>query len=86
MGTAPGMWFDKNKKVFVSMPGVPHEMKKMMKDIIIPKLQQQFNTPVIHHKVIRTVGIGESFLADKISEWEKISSCPYQNCLPAQSR
>lgn len=53
------------------MPGVPHEMKKMMKDIIIPKLQQQFNTPVIHHKVIRTVGIGESFLADKISEWEK---------------
>lgn len=71
LGTAPGMWFDKNKKVFVSMPGVPHEMKKMMKDIIIPKLQQQFNTPVIHHKVIRTVGIGESFLADKISEWEK---------------
>jgi nicotinamide-nucleotide amidase len=71
LGTAPGMWFDKNKKVFISMPGVPHEMKKMMKDIIIPKLQQQFNTPVIHHKLIRTVGIGESFLADKISEWEK---------------
>jgi len=71
LGTAPGMWFDKNKKVFVSMPGVPHEMKKMMKDIILPKLQQQFKTPVIYHKLIRTVGIGESFLADKISTWEK---------------
>lgn len=71
MGTAPGMWFDKNKKAFISMPGVPHEMKKMMNDIILPKLQQQFNTPVIFHKVIRTVGIGESFLADKISGWEK---------------
>ena len=71
MGTAPGMWFDRNGKVFVSMPGVPHEMKRMMLNIIIPKLQQQFDTPVIFHKVIRTVGIGESFLAEKISTWEK---------------
>ena len=71
MGTAPGMWFEKNGKVFVSMPGVPHEMKRMMTDIIIPKLQQNFKTPVIYHKVIRTTGIGESFLSEKISEWEK---------------
>ena len=71
MGTAPGMWFEKNSKVFVSMPGVPHEMKRMMSTIIIPKLQQQFNTPIIFHKVIRTVGIGESILAEKISAWEK---------------
>ncbi|AYB31691.1 competence/damage-inducible protein A [Chryseolinea soli] len=70
MGTAPGMWFHRNGKVFVSMPGVPHEMKRMMTDIVIPKLKQTFPTPVIVHKVIRTVGIGESFLADKIAAWE----------------
>ena len=71
MGTAPGMWFEKDSKVFVSMPGVPHEMKRMMTDIIIPKLQSAFKTPTIHHTVIRTVGIGESFLAEKIESWEK---------------
>ena len=70
MGTAPGMWFERNGKVFVSMPGVPHEMKRMMTDIIIPKLKSTFETPEILHTVIRTVGIGESFLADKISSWE----------------
>jgi nicotinamide-nucleotide amidase len=71
MGTAPGMWFERNSKIFVSMPGVPHEMKRMMTDIIIPKLRSTFKTPTIHHTVIRTVGIGESFLADKIESWEK---------------
>lgn len=71
MGTAPGMWFEQNGKVFVSMPGVPHEMKRMMTDIIIPKLLQRFQTPVIHHKVIRTAGVGESMLAEKIEDWEK---------------
>jgi len=71
MGTAPGMWFSRNNKVFVSMPGVPHEMKRMMTDIVVPKLQQTFKTPAIHHTVIRTVGIGESFLAEKIADWEK---------------
>jgi nicotinamide-nucleotide amidase len=71
MGTAPGMWFERNGKVFVSMPGVPHEMKRMMTDIIIPKLRNTFKTPTIFHQMIRTVGIGESFLAEKISAWEK---------------
>lgn len=71
VGTAPGMWFERSGKVFVSMPGVPHEMKLMMTSIIVPRLQQKFETPVIHHTVIGTVGIGESFLADKISAWEK---------------
>ena len=77
-GTAPGMWFSKNAtlpggqpKIFMSMPGVPHEMKKMMTDSVIPKLKQTFKTPVIYHKVIRTIGLGESFLAEKISDWEK---------------
>lgn len=71
MGTAPGMWFERNGKVFVSMPGVPYEMKSMMNEIIIPKLLQTFKTPTIRHTLIRTVGIGESFLAEKISSWEK---------------
>jgi nicotinamide-nucleotide amidase len=70
MGTAPGMWFEQNGKIFVSMPGVPHEMKRMMTDIVIPKLKNTFKTPVIHHKVIRTAGVGESFLAEKIQDWE----------------
>jgi nicotinamide-nucleotide amidase len=72
MGTAPGMWFQRNGKVFVSMPGVPHEMKRMMTDLVIPKLQRTFQTPTIFHQMIRTVGIGESFLAEKISSWEKM--------------
>jgi nicotinamide-nucleotide amidase len=71
LGTAPGMWFERNGKVFVSMPGVPHEMKQMMSAIILPKLRQAFKTSSIHHTVIRTVGIGESFLAEKISGWEQ---------------
>jgi nicotinamide-nucleotide amidase len=71
IGTAPGMWFEKSGKVFMSMPGVPHEMKRMMTERVIPRLKEKFETPTIYHKVIRTIGIGESFLADKISSWEK---------------
>ncbi|MCE7863247.1 MAG: competence/damage-inducible protein A [Bacteroidetes bacterium CHB5] len=71
LGTAPGMWFDKGDKIFMSMPGVPHEMKKMMTDHVIPRLRKKYPLPVIHHKVIRTIGIGESFLAEKIADWEK---------------
>jgi nicotinamide-nucleotide amidase len=70
IGTAPGMWFEKNGKVFMSMPGVPHEMKKMMTERVIPKLKEKFQTPNIYHRVIRTIGIGESFLAEKIATWE----------------
>ena len=70
IGTAPGMWFERNGKVFVSMPGVPFEMKQMMTDLVIPKLKETFTMPVIYHKVIRTVGLGESVLAEKIVDWE----------------
>ncbi|SDM27400.1 competence/damage-inducible protein A [Siphonobacter aquaeclarae] len=69
-GTAPGMWFDHEGTVFVSLPGVPFEMKGLMTDEILPRLKQRFTLPVIHHRVIRTVGIGESFLAEKIAAWE----------------
>jgi nicotinamide-nucleotide amidase len=65
LGTAPGTWYERDGKVFVSMPGVPHEMKNLMKEFVIPKVRNFFNTPVIYHRVIKTVGIGESFLADK---------------------
>lgn len=70
IGTAPGMWFNKNGKIFMSMPGVPHEMKLMMTNIVIPKLKATFETPIIYHRVVRTIGIGESFLAEKIADWE----------------
>jgi nicotinamide-nucleotide amidase len=68
------MWFDRGGKVFVSMPGVPHEMKDMMTRSVLPRIRQQFDLPVIHHKIIRTAGIGESWLAEKIVDWE--SSLP----------
>lgn len=71
VGTAPGMWFDKSEKVFMSMPGVPHEMKKMMTEQVLPRLTKKYQLPVIHHKIVRTIGVGESFLAEKIADWEK---------------
>ena len=70
-GTAPGMWFDVDNVVYISMPGVPHEMKTMMRERILPKLGKRFTLPVILHRIVRTAGIGESFLAEKIAGWEK---------------
>jgi nicotinamide-nucleotide amidase len=69
-GTAPGMWFDVNGRIIVSMPGVPVEMKYLMTEEVIPRLKKYFETPIIVHRVIRTIGIGESFLAEKIETWE----------------
>lgn len=71
LGTAPGMWLERNGCVFVSMPGVPYEMKRMMTKIIIPRLQEHFHTDVIYHKLVKTIGKGESWLADEIKEWEE---------------
>lgn len=70
LGSAPGMWFDENNTVFVSMPGVPHEMKGMMEETILPKIKSKFKTLLILHKLVKTTGIGESWLSDKISDWE----------------
>lgn len=70
VGTAPGMWFERNGTYWMSMPGVPHEMKKLMKDFVLPRLPKIFPLPVIFHRVIKTVGIGESWLADLIADWE----------------
>lgn len=69
-GTAPGMWFEHDERVYVSLPGVPFEMKHLMTNRILPKLTEHFQTPIIKHKMIRTVGIGESFLAERIEAWE----------------
>ncbi len=71
-GTAPGMWFERDGKVFVSMPGVPHEMKGMMTNYVIPTLQGHFTFPFIDHRTLLTAGIGESFIAEKIVEWERV--------------
>lgn len=71
LGTAAGMWFEKKGKVFMSMPGVPHEMKHMLEFNVIPRLIRFFKPPAIYHRMIRTVGIGESWLADQIKDWEK---------------
>ena len=69
-GTAPGMWLEKNGKVFVSLPGVPYEMKALIKDEVIPSLRSKFQFPYIKHKTILTYGIGESALADRIEAWD----------------
>jgi nicotinamide-nucleotide amidase len=68
-GTAPGMWFEKAGKIFVSMPGVPNEMQGMMKEVI-EKIKDRFELPVIIHKTLLTAGIGESMLAEKIKDFE----------------
>lgn len=69
-GTAPGMWFEKEGNVIVSMPGVPHEMMTMMEKDVLPELAKKIQAEVIIHKNIITVGIGESFLAERIAAIE----------------
>ena len=70
-GTAPCMWFDHNGKIFVSMPGVPHEMMYLMDEEILPRLKASFKLPFIVHKTILTAGLGESFLAQQIAAIEE---------------
>jgi nicotinamide-nucleotide amidase len=69
-GTAPGMLFEKNNGIFVSMPGVPHEMKGMMTENVIPYIQQRFGKDFISHRTLLTAGVGESTLADHIEDFE----------------
>ena len=70
-GSAPGMWFEKDGKIFVSMPGVPHEMKGMMETDVIPALTKRFQLPHIAHRTLMTFGIGESMIADMIKDFEE---------------
>jgi nicotinamide-nucleotide amidase len=69
-GTAPGMWFEKDGKVYVSLPGVPHEMMGLITNEVIPRLQKAFAMPFILHRTLLTAGTGESFLAETIKDWE----------------
>ena len=70
LGTAPCMWFNSEKHVLVSLPGVPFEMEWLMRNRVIPKLQETFHTDTIINKNILVQGIGESFLSDLIEPWE----------------
>ncbi|WP_460219775.1 competence/damage-inducible protein A [Psychroserpens sp. MEBiC05023] len=69
-GSAPGMWLEQNDTVFVSLPGVPFEMKALIKDEVIPKLRDRYHFPYIEHKTFLTYGIGESTLAERIQAFE----------------
>ena len=70
MGTASGMWMKKENTVFISLPGVPYEMKYLVENEIIPKVVQEYKRPYIIHKTILTYGQGESVIAEQIENWE----------------
>lgn len=70
VGTAPGMWLEKEGTVFVSLPGVPYEMKGLIENEVIPRLKERYSLPFIMHKTLRTYGMGESMIADRIEDFE----------------
>ena len=70
VGTAPGMWIQKEQTVFISMPGVPYEMKYLMEQQVIPKIAAEYQRPYILHKTLLTYGLGESVVAERIEAWE----------------
>ncbi len=70
VGTARGMWFEKKDLIVISLPGVPFEMIHLMEEQVMPRLVAHFSTKPLHYRTMMTIGIGESFLADKIEAWE----------------
>ncbi|WP_336065970.1 competence/damage-inducible protein A [Mesoflavibacter sp. CH_XMU1404-2] len=70
-GTAPGMWIEKGNKVFISLPGVPYEMKALIDDEVLPKLAHKYKRPFILHKTILTYGLGESAIAERLEQIEE---------------
>lgn len=71
LGTASGMWFERDGRVYVSLPGVPYEMQEIMRTQALPKLRAHFAPPAIIHRTIRTAGIGETPLSELIADWEE---------------
>tara|TARA_Y100000385_G_scaffold148213_1_gene153771 strand:- start:1 stop:1251 length:1251 start_codon:yes stop_codon:yes gene_type:complete len=69
-GSAPGMWIEKNNTIFISLPGVPYEMKGLMNDEVLPRISNKFKRPYILHKTVLTYGLGESVIAERIKDWE----------------
>ena len=70
VGTAPGMWMKKEDTVYISLPGVPYEMKYLVENEIVPKIVKEYDRPYIIHKTIMTYGQGESLVAERIELWE----------------
>jgi len=71
VGTAPGLWLEKNHVIVVALPGVPFEMKYLMLNEVLPRIKKNFNLPFIVHKTINTYGMPESSLSEKLADWEK---------------
>jgi nicotinamide-nucleotide amidase len=71
VGTAPGMWFEKDGCIVISMPGVPYEMKAIMETSVLPDLAGRFKVPAILHRTVMTTGVSESKLAEQLSGWER---------------
>lgn len=69
-GTAPGLWFERDGKVVVAMPGVPFEMKGMITNTVIPWLKEKYQLPEIVHRMVYTQGVAESMLAEQLTDWE----------------
>lgn len=70
-GSAPGMWLEKDGKVFISLPGVPYEMKALFNNEVVPRLQEKYHCPFILHKTLLTYGLGESMIAERLDAWEE---------------
>ncbi len=87
VGTAPGMWIKKENTVFISLPGVPYEMKYLIENQVIPKLVHEYQRPYIIHKTILTYGQGESHVAERIEDWEnQLPECIKLAYLPSPGR
>ncbi len=69
-GTAPGMWFEREGRVVVSLPGVPFEMEHLMTESVLPRLKDHFNLQSVVHRTAITYGLAESMMAERIAEWE----------------
>lgn len=69
-GTAPGMWMRGRRTVLVSLPGVPFEMKALFSEQVIPRIASAFTRPVLLHRTLITYGLGESAIAERLSDWE----------------
>ena len=70
-GTAPGMWIEKKDKVFISLPGVPYEMRGLINYEVLPRLQDKYHCPFILHRTLMTYGLGESAIANRLEKWEE---------------
>ena len=87
VGTAPGMWMKKENTVYISLPGVPYEMKYLVENEIIPRVVKEYERPYIIHKTILTYGQGESLVAERIEDWENnLPECIKLAYLPSPGR